>query len=169
MYCPLFFYFYIFWCRNYIFRKMNNWIILLVTSYPQEAHIAKSYLESEGIEVVLKDELTSQMLHIYPDSIGGVKLLVHESNYKRGHQLLKNAGYAVSENVTSQQPVILVKADSRTDKYSCPFCKSNNIGRKREGNILNLMIYFILGTFFPIFRRSYKCFDCKKVWKYVWK
>lgn len=64
----------------------NNWIILKTFMYQHEAHMVKSLLESEGIQVVLNDEL---MNSVYSVAVGGVKLLVNEKDYDKSMELLK--------------------------------------------------------------------------------
>ena len=45
--------------------QMDNWITVISFIYPHEAHLAKGKLESEGFEVVIKDELTVQVNNFY--------------------------------------------------------------------------------------------------------
>ncbi len=78
---------------------MNNWITIRSFTYPHEAHMAKAMLESEGIEVFIKDELTAQVNNFYSNAIGGVKLLVKQSDYSQALSILVEAGY-ISEKVT---------------------------------------------------------------------
>lgn len=72
---------------------MNNWNIIITFSYPQEAYIVKGRLECEGIEVMLKDELTTQVYNFYSNAIGGVKLLVQDSDYDKAYKILVETGY----------------------------------------------------------------------------
>jgi hypothetical protein len=76
---------------------MNNWIILTTFIYPQEAYIVKGRLESEGIKVLLKDELTAQVYNFYSNAIGGVKLLVQNSDYEESYKMLVETGYIKEE------------------------------------------------------------------------
>lgn len=50
---------------------MDTLTTVLSFTYPHEAHLAKGKLESEGIEVFLKDELTTQVNNFYSHAIGG--------------------------------------------------------------------------------------------------
>jgi hypothetical protein len=43
-------------------------------TYPHEAHIAKVTLDTEGIEVLIKDESTKPVNNYYSNAIGGIKL-----------------------------------------------------------------------------------------------
>lgn len=71
---------------------MNDWIIISTFTYPHEAHFAKAKLESEGIEVMLKDELTTQVNNFYSGAIGGVKLEVRNEDVKDAIKLLIEMG-----------------------------------------------------------------------------
>ena len=72
---------------------MDNWITIISFTFPHEAHLAKGKLESEGIEVIVKDELTVQINNFYSNAIGGVKLLVKPSDYGNARQILTESGY----------------------------------------------------------------------------
>ena len=143
-----------------------NWITLTSFTYPHEAHIAISYLESEGLDTIIKDELTTQVDNFYSNAIGGVKILVRETDYEMGINLLKKGGY-ISSSVDDDVAVETIVIDANTNKHVCPYCNSKEIGKNKEANLLTVFVYLILGTIFPIFKSSYKCFDCEKKWKYV--
>ncbi|RLD62543.1 MAG: hypothetical protein DRJ05_00005 [Bacteroidetes bacterium] len=146
---------------------MENWKIILTFTHPHEAHIAKSYIESEGIDTMIQDELTAQVNSFYSGAIGGVKMLVRESDFEKGVEILKNGGYInVDANETN---IEYVTEDRSTDKRFCPFCKSQEIGKKKNADPLAALIYSVLGVFSPIFRKAYICHDCEKVWKFVKK
>ena len=40
---------------------MNYWEILISFTYPHEAHMAKGFLESEGIKTLIQEEMTTQV------------------------------------------------------------------------------------------------------------
>ena len=79
---------------------MKDWITILTFTYPHEAHLAKAKLESEGIDVQIKDELTVQVDNFYSNAIGGVKLLVHKTDFERANQILIDSGYIKPETET---------------------------------------------------------------------
>ena len=76
---------------------MEGWTTILTFSYPHEAHMAKNKLESEGIEVIMLDELISQVYNINPSTIGGVKLLVPDAEYPQAYRILVVGGYIVEQ------------------------------------------------------------------------
>jgi hypothetical protein len=147
--------------------NMNNWIIIMTFTYPHEAHLIKTKLESEGIAVIIRDEYTVQVDNFYSNAIGGVKLMVQEQDYEVALALLKESGNIIESKNNKAGNIELIKKDGMQSDGKCPFCQSDNISKVKQPDILTLVIYFILGVLFPIFRRSYKCFNCDKEWKYV--
>jgi hypothetical protein len=145
---------------------MENWPVLMSFTYPHEAHLAKGYLESNGIETIIQDELMTQIYSLYSNALGGAKLLVKESDYEQGIQLLKDGGYLIEENSETESKPEIVLSDKTTNKKICPFCGSENIGKKRETGVLMIIVYFLIGMLIPIFKSSHLCFDCGKIWKY---
>ncbi len=82
---------------------MPKWITIKALMQPQEAHIVKTKLESEGIVVILKDELTAQVANHVFNAIDGVKLQVQEHDFQKATQLLAESGYIdaqIPENKT---------------------------------------------------------------------
>ncbi|RKD86000.1 putative signal transducing protein [Mangrovibacterium diazotrophicum] len=142
----------------------HQWKTILTFTYPHEAHMAKAYLESNEIMVIVVDELTAQVNSFYSNAIGGVKLLVPEAEIEAATELLERGGYIVSKDEASKME--LIRPDRLTDKTLCPYCQSRNIAKKRDPNILVVVVYFLLGAIFPIFKAGYQCFDCGKEWKY---
>lgn len=142
---------------------MENWETILTFTYPQEAHIAQGFLESEGVDSILTDELTVQVQNFYSNAIGGVKLQVKQEDIEKASSILKNGGYTGLESWKEAETVVEIKS---TDKNRCPFCQSENIGKSKKVDYLTIAVYFVLGAFFPIFRLNYTCFDCGKVWKF---
>ena len=82
---------------------MDNWITVISFTYPYQAHIAKGLLESEGIEVLIKDELTAQVNNFYSNAIGGVKIQVKESELEITRQILTESGYIKEQHVKSNK------------------------------------------------------------------
>ncbi len=91
---------------------MDTLTTVLSFTYPHEAHLAKGKLESEGIEVFLKDELTTQVNNFYSHAIGGVKLQVRSDQIDTAHRLLVQSGYI--EEQTHQPNKLLIKLEKLT-------------------------------------------------------
>jgi len=69
---------------------MDNWKILFTSNTPFRINLAKTYLESEGIEALLENEL---VYYVYSSAPGQIKLLVKEQDLEQGAKLLMKAGY----------------------------------------------------------------------------
>lgn len=141
---------------------MDGWVKVISFVYPHEAHLAKAYLESSGIDVIIKDEFTVQVNNFYSNAIGGVKLFVELDKVDEALFLLKDGGY-IEINKTEDKEQI--ESFSGEHKKLCPYCQSTNIVQKsRAGYVFVLSILF-LGFPFPFLQKRYYCYDCSKEWK----
>jgi len=68
---------------------MADWVQVLGFAFPLDAYVAKSYLESEEIDVFLRDEISSLVFNVN----GGVKSMVPEEQKDRAMELLKEGGF----------------------------------------------------------------------------
>lgn len=70
--------------------------MVTVASYnlPMEAELARSLLESEGIDVILRDEGVAT----WGMAIGGVKLQVRQSDFEAARQILQDATASEDED-----------------------------------------------------------------------
>ena len=67
---------------------MSNYSTIATFLQLQQAHFAKAKLESEGIEVFLKDELM-----LYSLAMGGITLQVEEHKAENAIRILTACGY----------------------------------------------------------------------------
>ena len=65
----------------------DNYTVLTVFDYSTSAQVLKSKLESQDIKVMLMDEKTIDSDPLISQAIGGVKLLVHNSDLDRAIEL----------------------------------------------------------------------------------
>lgn len=72
---------------------MNSWKVVYSPAKPFEVNLAKNYLESEGIETVLQNELASQ---IYGNLADKAVLLVKEKDFEQATKILTERGYIKS-------------------------------------------------------------------------
>lgn len=68
---------------------MDNWKIILSSANAFDIYPAKNYLESEGIETLLQNELAAQM---YSGAADKIKLLVKEKDVAEGTRILIHGG-----------------------------------------------------------------------------
>ena len=144
-----------------------GWVILISFSYPHEAYLAKGYLESEGIESLVKDELTAQVINFYSNAIGGVKLLVNESDIDRGIEVMKNGGFIKESDNISIRKIEIVEIKQNADIKKCPFCGSKNCKQNKVVNFWTIALILVFGAFLPILKKTNICFDCGKEWRFV--
>lgn len=145
---------------------MDGWNVIWSSWNIQDIYMARSYLEANGIECLLQDELTTQTSY-YANAIGGAKLLVRERDAREAARLLVEGGYVDEEDCDPGEDVVSVPETAATDKKRCPFCGSGNIGRERQTDVAMAIVGAVFQWLFPLLRRPYKCFDCGKAWRYV--
>lgn len=144
---------------------MSDWKKIQVFMYPQDAYLAKSLLESEEIDVFLKDEMTAQVFNFSSNAIGGVKILVPTADADRAVEILKKGGYILPEEESAEN-IELLPLEKDTDKEICPYCQSKNITQHKKPNWITIALYFLLGLIFPITSKTFVCFDCEKKWRF---
>lgn len=101
-------------CFFYFWKVTKNWVTIYTFSYPHEAYVITSRLESEGIECHLKDEFTVQVDNYYSNAINGVKLQVQEGDVALATSIMKEVGFKFNnEDVPSR---FLINLIARTEK-----------------------------------------------------
>lgn len=137
---------------------MEQLVTIKTFTYPHEAYVIRGRLESEGIPTFLKDEMTVQVHNFYSNAVGGVKLQVVVKDVDKALQVL--------ESTKEEQPEAVVFSKGEIeDNDTCPFCHSENISRVKKANWLTLLPFLIVGFIFPVYRKSYTCFECEKKWR----
>jgi DNA-directed RNA polymerase subunit RPC12/RpoP len=103
-------------------------------------------LEEEGINCWLKDENTVTIDPILTNAIGGIKLMVHQSQAERAFELLKQFRI-------EQQAVL-----------KCPRCGSANVEfvttPRKASNWLGVIFGFLFTNYALSADKVYHCFDC---------
>ena len=72
-------------------------------TYSSELMVLRAQLEMEGIEVMVKDELTALVNPMYSNAVGGIKLQVRESDVPRAIEILKRVGYINEEELKTPE------------------------------------------------------------------
>lgn len=121
---------------------MSNWITIISFTYPHEAHLAKTKLESVGLKVIILDELTAQVNNFYSNAIGGVKLQVTEDDYDKAYKILLETGYIIEQVPTSNK--LLIRLDGVTSRI--PFIGKSNLMLR----LLILTALVLLMIFLPL-------------------
>jgi Zn finger protein HypA/HybF involved in hydrogenase expression len=122
---------------------------VLLNSYSNyiDAHIARGVLEEEGISCWLKDENTVTIDPILTNAVGGIKIMVPQSEAPRAWEIL-------SELRKEQKKAVI-----------CPQCGSDNtelVSTPRKAiNWLSAVSTFVLGDYALTIDKVNHCFDCK--------
>lgn len=66
-----------------------NWVFLRSFVWPHEHLLFQAFMESNGIEVQMRDEMTVMVDPLLSNAIGGVKMYVDEKDYERAVDLMR--------------------------------------------------------------------------------
>lgn len=69
---------------------MDSWKIVFISPNIFEVNLAKNYLESEGVQAILQNELAAQL---YGGIIDKPKLLVREEDMEQAVNILKKGAF----------------------------------------------------------------------------
>ena len=122
---------------------------------PFEAHMARTKLESNGIEAVVVDEHLADYNMIYGRTMGGVRLLVRAADGARARDVLE---------IDRAPP-------SGRDTTVCPSCGSDRVRHGlAPGNVLLQVLLVILVVVtgllaFVFLRWRWRCEACGHVWR----
>jgi predicted RNA-binding Zn-ribbon protein involved in translation (DUF1610 family) len=119
--------------------------------YSSEAIIFKGKLESEGIEVFMRDNYTVDANPLYSNAIGGVKLFVKQNDYSKAQDIISQVSpYSLDDN---------------SKLLKCPNCGAEQITMVTTIKDLKSLFAFIFSTLFlgtlPFYsKHKYKCNKC---------
>lgn len=136
---------------------MSHLVVVGRYSFPLDAQIAKSNLESAEITAYIADEHTINMQWLYSDALGGVRLMVSESDVEEAKEILAQDFSAA---------VVEESGDDIDSTFRvCSYCSSHNAELYTKGKKSAFMIFILLG--FPLFfyQHGIKCHDCGKFTK----
>ena len=124
----------------------DDYTILAVFEYSTEAQLYKSKLDSEGIKTLLMDEKTIDSDPMISQAIGGVKLLVHNSDLLKASEIYNS--------------VREYEKDKNGKEIHCPNCNSTRI---LVAEAQRKSFFYMLFPFFEA--RKLVCNDCKTIFK----
>ncbi len=114
-----------------------------------EAHLIKGRLLNEGIESILANEISADLLPLFNNMLGsGIQILVNEADSEKAKEIIKD------------------KTEPEKKVLTCPYCGSTKIkyglGERKTLKILNIILAVI--SFFPIgnLKAKYYCKNCKR-------
>ena len=109
-------------------------------------------LDTVGIDSDILDENIVAVQPLYSTAVGGVKLVVNDSDENEARRILKK--YREEQ-----------KKYDETTANQCPVCQSMNISRNIPSRILFIILCILTaGILWLLFYRKHKCNDCGHVW-----
>jgi len=124
-----------------------------------DAQMARSRLESSGIECFLADENTIAINWLYSQAIGGIKIQVQESDIEKAKEVLKQWPKY------SELKVPQLAESKKGKEVLCPSCNSTDTYYEK---LLKRPIFFswlVIGVPLPFFKRRWVCKQCDHQWK----
>jgi DNA-directed RNA polymerase subunit RPC12/RpoP len=117
--------------------------------YSSEAIIYQGKLESQGIEVFLRDNNIVDSNPLYSNAVGGVKLFVKTGDFDRATEIIND--------------VSLYSVDDDNDLIKCPKCGAEQIEMETSitgwKTLWNTIWLGLLGLLFEKYK--YRCQNCK--------
>lgn len=119
--------------------------------YSSEALIYKGKLESEGIEVYIRDNNIVDSNPLYSNAVGGIKLFVKEEDLEKAQLILSEISkYSIDENN------LLIK---------CPKCNAEQVDMVTSIKDIKSFLAFLFSVLIVIMpfysKYKYKCQSCK--------
>jgi len=119
--------------------------------YSSEAMIYKGKIESEGIEVYMRDTATVDANPLYSNAVGGIKLYVKNEDAEKANQILSQ----ISE----------FSLDDNHQLIKCPNCGAEQIQMMTSIKDIKSLLAFIFSALITIYpfhtKHKYKCQNCK--------
>jgi hypothetical protein len=118
--------------------------------YSSEALIYKGKLESEGIEVFIRDNNTVDANPLYSNAIGGVKLFVNTIDAEKAHSILSQ--------------ISKFSKDENNELMKCLKCGAEKIEMIASIKDIKSLILFLFSAFLLLLpfqtKYKYKCRMC---------
>ncbi len=73
-------------------------VTIKTVTYPHELALIRGYLEAEGVECFVQDEMMAQVYNFYSNAIGGIKLQVREEDLDRAMRIMRDGGFLAPED-----------------------------------------------------------------------
>ncbi|MFV8334389.1 DUF2007 domain-containing protein [Flavobacterium sp. GSP14] len=129
----------------------NTFQKIATFQYSSEAIIFKGKLESEGIEVFMRDNNTVDSNPLYSNAVGGVKLFVKNDDFEKATDIFLNISqYSLDDNEKLKK---------------CPKCGAEQIDMVTSIKDLKSFLVFLFSLFLvaiPFYSmHKFKCDNCK--------
>ncbi len=120
---------------------------------PEQAHIARSALESAGIECFVANENIVSVDFFWSQAVGGVQLHVREADAIRAREILSTQALPAGGDWFAFLDEVVM----------CRNCGSRKVRYIKEPKPLTRALFF-LGVPLPFFRKTWRCSSCGHEW-----
>jgi len=141
------------------FATHSQIVTLARYSFPTEAYIHKTKLESEGIWAFVADAETVTANWLYSNAIGGVRLQVKQEDVEKASEILNR------EPEPLEWDENLDEDEDKEEEMLCPECSSADVEYERYSIRLIFLSWLLLSVPLPFFKRKWKCQQCGYSWK----
>ncbi len=143
--------------ENDVDNRQNSVTPVILRKYRDlpEASIAKSVLESAGIECFLADDNMVRLDWFYSNLVGGIKLFVREEDAEAATKLLDE----------STPEKFDVEGVGEYDQPHCPRCGSMDISFDGLNKPFTFGAMWITGLPIPVTTTGWKCHACGNEWR----
>lgn len=119
--------------------------------YSSEALIFKGKLESEGIEVYIRDNNIVDSNPLYSNAVGGIKLFVKSEDFEKAQLVLSDVSqYSLNE---------------KNQLIKCPKCNAEQVEMVtsiKDTRSFLAFLFSVLVVYMPFYsKHKYKCQSCK--------
>lgn len=129
----------------------ENFKLVRSFQYSSEAQIFSGKLESEGIEIYLRDNNIVDSNPIWSNAVGGVKLFVRSEDFEKANIILSD--------------VSQFSFDENNKLLKCPDCGAEEVEMVTSIKDLKTLLAFVFSLLFVLMpfysRHRYKCNKCK--------
>lgn len=129
----------------------ENFKLVRSYQYSSEAQIFCGKLESEGVEVYLRDINTVDSNPIWSNAVGGVKLYVKSEDLEKANKILSS--------------ISQFSVDEHNELIKCPNCGAEEIEMVTSIKDIKTLLAFIFSLLFVLIpfysKHRYKCNKCK--------
>lgn len=152
---------------------MSELITIAAFDLAMNAHLARTILEEEGIEVFIADEFTVTANPFYTGFVGGIKVQVSEEDAPRAVAILKEKPIGKNSMIADlpkEKPPVKDPGShedmvSESDRH-CPECHSTDVTYERLPMGKIFLTILLLGFPLPFFnKRPWECGRCGHRWR----
>ncbi len=138
---------------------MSNLVKVAAYTHRYEADLIAGKLEEEGIECVITEEMSNQVMNYTPYIAGGIGILVLAEDAVRAKEIIgEEVEMVVDEESEGNQG--RESDDTEKEQIFCPVCGSDNVSIPRYSAGAMVFGMLLIGIPFAFTDKRRFCFEC---------